>query len=130
MSKRKPSGGRKRSYRKKKKFEIKRFLKQVRLDEQGVEVLKVLRVRGGNRKAVLLRSNFANVVVGNSIKRVKILNVVETPSNRFFAKSNIITKGTIIDTELGRAKVTNRPGQEGMINAVLIEKAEKEKTGK
>jgi small subunit ribosomal protein S8e len=127
MSKRKPSGGRKRSYRKKKKFEIKRFLKQVRLGEQKV---KVLRVRGGNRKAVLLRDNFANVAVGNSIKRVKILNVVETPSNRFFAKSNIITKGTVIDTELGRAKVTNRPGQEGMINAVLIEKAEKEKTGK
>jgi small subunit ribosomal protein S8e len=127
MSKRKPSGGRKRSYRKKKKFEIKRFLKQVRLGEQKV---KVLRVRGGNRKVVLLRSNFANVAVGNSIKRVKILNVVETPSNRFFAKSNIITKGTIIETELGKAKVTNRPGQEGMINAVLIEKAEKEKAGK
>jgi small subunit ribosomal protein S8e len=127
MSKRKPSGGRKRSYRKKKKFEIKRFLKQVRLGEQKV---KVLRVRGGNRKAVLLRANFANVAVGNSIKRVKILNVVETPSNRFFAKSNIITKGTIIETELGRAKVTNRPGQEGMINAVLIEKAEKQKVGK
>ncbi|MEM2426420.1 MAG: hypothetical protein QXE83_05420 [Archaeoglobaceae archaeon] len=33
-----------------------------------------------------------------------------------------MTKGAIIQTEIGKAKVTNRPSQEGIINAVLIEK--------
>ena len=118
MSKQKPSGGKRKSYRKKKKYEIKKFLKQVKIGERKA---KVLRVRGGNRKVVLLKDNYANVSVGDVVKRVKILNVVETPSNRFLAKSNIITKGAIIETEIGKAKITNRPGQEGMINAVLIE---------
>ncbi|MHA1485277.1 MAG: 30S ribosomal protein S8e, partial [Candidatus Thorarchaeota archaeon] len=30
------------------------------------------------------------------------------------------TRGTIIKTSKGRAKVTSRPGQEGILNAVLI----------
>ncbi|MCD6558125.1 MAG: 30S ribosomal protein S8e, partial [Candidatus Aenigmarchaeota archaeon] len=38
-----------------------------------------------------------------------------------FVRRNIITKGAIIMTEDGRAVVTNRPGQEGVINAKLIE---------
>lgn len=121
MSKKKITGGRKKTYRKKKKFEIKKFIKQVKLGERRA---KVLRVKGGKKKCVLLRENFANVVIkkGNEqqVKRVKILNVLETPSNPFLAKSNIITKGTIIQTEIGKAKVTNRPSQEGVINAVLI----------
>ena len=44
-----------------------------------------------------------------------------TPSNKFLARQNIITKGTILQTEIGKVKVTNRPSQEGMINGVLIE---------
>jgi small subunit ribosomal protein S8e len=33
----------------------------------------------------------------------------------------VITKGAVLDTDAGKARVTNRPGQEGMIHAVLIE---------
>ena len=52
---------------------------------------------------------------------MEIQNVIETPSNRFLARQNIITKGTILETKLGEVKVTNRPSQEGMINGILME---------
>ena len=54
-------------------------------------------------------------------KKIEIKNVLETPSNRFLARQNIITKGTIVETELGKAKITNRPSQEGVVNGILIE---------
>ena len=41
-------------------------------------------------------------------------------ANRNYVRRNIITKGAIIQTTLGKAKVTNRPGQDGSINAVLV----------
>ncbi|MEM1996276.1 MAG: 30S ribosomal protein S8e, partial [Thermoplasmatales archaeon] len=72
----------------------------------------------------LLSGNEANVTIPSkgTTKRVKILNVAENIAETHFAQRNIITKGAVIVTELGRAKVTSRPGQNGMINAVLIEK--------
>ena len=66
---------------------------------------------------MLLRSNFVNVAG----KPLEIKNVLETPSNKFLARQNILTKGTIVQTEAGKVKITNRPSQEGMINGVLIE---------
>ena len=33
----------------------------------------------------------------------------------------IITKGALIETELGKAIVTSRPGQDGVVNALLVE---------
>ena len=71
----------------------------------------------------LLTSNIANVYIkktGKS-KKSKITNVLETPSNKFLARQNIIVKGAIIETDSGKARVTNRPSQEGSIQAVLLE---------
>jgi len=83
---------------------------------------KTIKVRGGNVKAVLLSCDYANVLTKDKkVKKAKIKNVVETKSDRFLARQNIMVKGAIIDTELGKARVTNRPGQEGNINAILIE---------
>lgn len=47
-------------------------------------------------------------------------NVLETPSNRFFARQNILTKGTIVETNKGKARITNRPTQEGVVNGILV----------
>jgi small subunit ribosomal protein S8e len=33
----------------------------------------------------------------------------------------MITKGAVLKTELGRARVTSRPGQHGILNAVLMD---------
>ena len=54
--------------------------------------------------------------------KVKILRILDTPANREFAKRDIIVKGSIIETEKGRAIVTSRPGQDGIVNAILLEK--------
>jgi small subunit ribosomal protein S8e len=34
----------------------------------------------------------------------------------------VLTKGAIIDTELGQARVISRPAQDGIINAVLMKR--------
>ena len=50
----------------------------------------------------------------------KIIEVVENSANPNYVRQNIITKGSIIETEKGKAKVTSRPGQHGVVNAVLV----------
>ncbi len=82
---------------------------------------KTLRGKGGNQRTILLKSNVANVKTKSGIKRTEIKNILETPQNRFFARQNRLMKGAIIETPLGKAKITNRPSREGHVNAVLVE---------
>ena len=56
----------------------------------------------------------------NTAKKVEILDVLDNTANRDFVRRKIITKGAVIETELGQARVTSRPGQHGVINAVLV----------
>jgi small subunit ribosomal protein S8e len=51
----------------------------------------------------------------------EITNVVENPADPNYARRNIITRGALIETSEGTAKVTSRPGQDGQVNAVLVE---------
>ena len=41
-------------------------------------------------------------------------------ANPNYVRRNIITKGAIVETPEGNAKVTSRPGQDGVINGILI----------
>ena len=116
---RKISGGRYHASRKKRKCELAGIARVVKLRARKT---KIVRGMGGNERVVLLSIDVANVMdkKGKS-KKAKITNVVETKSNRFLARQNILVKGAIIDTELGKARITNRPTQEGAVNAVLID---------
>lgn len=80
------------------------------------------RVRGGNSKVRLRYADSAVVTDPSSktAKKVKILQVVQVPANREYARRGILVKGATIRTELGTAVVTSRPGQDGVINAVLV----------
>lgn len=115
---RKISGGKYRKRRKKKLYELPGQKREVNL---GKEKRKTLKIRGRNKKTFLLKANTVNVKVGNKIQKLEIKNVLETPSNRFLARQNILSKGTIIQTEKGKVRITNRPSQEGMINGILLE---------
>jgi small subunit ribosomal protein S8e len=116
---RKITGGKYHAARKKKKFELPGTPRVVKLRDRK---MKVLRVMGGNEKQVLLSSNIVNVTNDKGkTKKTTIKNVLETPSNKFLARQNILVKGAIIETELGKARITNRPSQEGSVNAVLIQ---------
>jgi small subunit ribosomal protein S8e len=114
---RKTTGGKYHANRKKRLYEKQGQEKVVTLKETKK---KQLRTHGGNKKTILLNANTVNVVVDGKAKKTKIKNVLETPQNVFHARQNILMKGTIIETDLGKAKITNRPSQEGQVNAILI----------
>ena len=114
----KTSGGKYIKRRKKKLYEMPG---QRRIVKLGKEKRKKKRTIGGNKKMVMLSAKKVSVLINKKAKMVDIKNVLETPSNRFLARQNIITKGTILETELGKVKVTNRPSQTGIVQGVLVE---------
>ncbi len=117
---RKPSGGRYHPSCGKKRSEIGSAPAETHV---GQDRRKVSRTYGGNTKVRALRCEFAavsNLATGQT-KMVKIEKVEENKANPNYVRRNLLTRGAIIRTELGKAKITSRPGQHGVINAVLIE---------
>lgn len=57
--------------------------------------------------------------------KTKLLRVLRNPANVDYQRRGVITKGAIVETEAGQARVTSRPGQDGVINAILVEKIQK-----
>ncbi|PIN87382.1 30S ribosomal protein S8e, partial [Candidatus Woesearchaeota archaeon CG10_big_fil_rev_8_21_14_0_10_32_24] len=53
-------------------------------------------------------------------QKTVIVTVVENPSNPHLVRRNILTKGAVVETKMGKARITSRPGQEGTLNGVLI----------
>ena len=119
LHKRKVTGGRKRPYRKVRKRELGSDFMPIKVGERE---LRIVRAFGGNVKVRLLSDMYANVTVpkDNVTKKVRILEVVDNPAHPQYRREGIITRGAIIRTELGLARVTSRPGQNGVINAVLV----------
>jgi small subunit ribosomal protein S8e len=117
----KPSGGlRHLVHKRKRRYAMGELFVPAVLQEKEEKIIK--RVTGGNLKVSLRNVSIAIVTDKKGKSKVaKILNVLSTPSNREYAKRNIITKGAIIQTSEGKARVTSRPGQDGVVNAVLIE---------
>lgn len=93
----------------------------VELSEKEKRIIK--RTKGGNKKVKLRFVTYANVFDGKNYKKVKILDVVENKAHPLYERRKIITKGAIIKTEIGLAKVTSRPSQHGIVNALLIQKS-------
>ncbi|MCS7122017.1 MAG: 30S ribosomal protein S8e [Archaeoglobaceae archaeon] len=124
-SRRKSTGGLYRAHRKKRKYELGRLPVFTTVGERNV---KKVRVRGGNFKLKLQADKYVNVYDPKTGKvfKAEIKTVIENSANMHFARRNIITRGAVLLTNLGKAKVTNRPSQEGIINAVLVEGAPKE----
>ena len=120
---RKKTGGRYVPSRKKKKYELGRTQRVVKL---APTKSKKLNTRGGNKKVVLLTCDKANIIIEGKAQIADIKNVIETSSNRFWARQNRLVKGAIIETSHGKAKITNRPGQEGCVNAILIKETKSE----
>jgi len=88
----------------------------------GDHSIRVKNSRGGNVKVSLVSDNSVNVIdkSNNSIKKVAITRVLKNPSNRDYERRRVITRGAILDTELGKVRVLSRPGQSGIINGILI----------
>lgn len=117
----KPSGGKKGKHVKvKRKYWIGRYPLNPVIGE---ERRKVVRTKGGGVKVKLAKITYANIAIPGEGKvvKTKVLKLVSNPTSRDLERRGIITKGAIISTELGLARVTSRPGQDGVVNAILIE---------
>jgi small subunit ribosomal protein S8e len=118
-SRRKFTGGRRIASKGKRKIELGREAAEPHLDETRRKNVDTL---GGNRKVRLLRCNMANVTdpSNNTIRQVSIETVVDNESNKHYIRRNILSRGGIVRTEIGNARITSRPGQDGVVNALLI----------
>ena len=88
----------------------------------GESMIKSVRTPGNNRKYKVMVAQTVNVCDPKKKKciKAKIKTVVDNPANRHFIKRNIITKGAIVETDIGKVKITSRPGQSGTLNGVLV----------
>jgi small subunit ribosomal protein S8e len=119
-SRRKFTGGLYKKIRKKKKRDFGSDFIPIKIGEKRKKVVRGL---GGIEKQRLLQADKANVFDSTGKAQVvKIISVKDNPSNPHFVRMGIITKGAIIETEIGLAKVVSRPGQDGVVNAIKIEK--------
>jgi len=116
---RKYTGGRIISARGKRRFELGGDEANTLLGET---IRKTVKTLGGKEKSRLLRTDTALVTdpKTKTAKKVKIVTVSGNPANIHYVRRNILTKGAIIKTEIGSARITNRPGQEGSVSAVLL----------
>jgi small subunit ribosomal protein S8e len=112
------SGGRRRRVRKKRKHELGN---QPTETEVGEPRIKVVDARGNTTKTRALSTNVANVSVDGETVQTSVDDVVENPANPNYVRRNIVTKGAVVETGEGRARVTSRPGQTGQVNAVAVE---------
>ena len=117
-SAKKRTGGRRRPVRKKQKHEQGSAPTETTVGE---EKLKIAETRGGNTKVRAIARGVASVATGDGVVNADIEDVVENPSDPNYVRRNIITKGAVVETSAGRARVTSRPGQDGQVNAVLVD---------
>jgi small subunit ribosomal protein S8e len=118
LGKRKASGGKKKAYRGKKAFEKGGEAAETRFG--GMRRVEK-RVQGGNKKSRLLSVDYANLTDPKTGKteKVPIARVIRNRASVDYDRRGIMTKGAIIETKLGEAIVTSRPGQDGVLNVVL-----------
>ncbi|GAB7091750.1 hypothetical protein JCM18237_20210 [Halorubrum luteum] len=117
-STRKRTGGRLKHAANKKRHQLGREPAETTVGEKRVQFIDS---RGTETKVRALSTNVAQVADGGEVVEAEIEDVVENPSNVNYVRRNIVTKGAIIETSEGRARVTSRPGQTGQVNAVLLE---------
>ena len=112
------TGGRRHPLKNRQKFQTDRYPNEALVGDQETSTRKT---RGNNRKTGLKTVSHVNLVLSDAkIKRSKIVKVLENKTNNDYQRRGIITKGAILETEDGNCRVISRPGQCGIINAILL----------
>ncbi len=112
------TGGRRHPLRTRRKYETDRYPNEA---INGAQVTITRRVRGNNRKTALKTIDFVNLATGDAkVKKAKILKVLENATNNDYKRRGIITKGAILETQEGKCRIISKPGQNGIVNAVLL----------
>lgn len=112
------TGGRRHPLRIRRKYEIDRYPNE---PINAAQISITRRVRGNNRKTALKSIDFVNLATGDAkVKKTKIIKVLDNTTNNDYKRRGIITKGAILETQEGRCKVVSKPGQTGIVNAILL----------
>jgi len=112
------TGGRRSPLRVRRKYETDRYPNE---PINGAQVTITRRIRGNNKKTALKSIDFVNLATGDAkVKKVKITKVLENATNNDYKRRGIITKGAILDTAEGKCRVVSKPGQNGIVNAILV----------
>jgi small subunit ribosomal protein S8e len=112
------TGGRRHPLRIRRKYEIDRYPNEALVNAQETVTRKV---RGKNKKTGLKTIDFVNLAAPDSkVKKTKIIKVLENPTNSDYQRRGVITKGAILETQEGKCRVVSRPGQDGVVNAILV----------
>ncbi|MBA4448085.1 MAG: 30S ribosomal protein S8e [Nitrosopumilaceae archaeon] len=114
----KTTGGRRHPLRIRRKYETDRYPNEA---VTGAQVTVTRTVRGKNRKTAVKTIDFVNLATGDAkVKKTKILKVLDNATNNDYKRRGIITKGAILETQEGKCKVVSKPGQNGIVNAILV----------
>jgi len=112
------TGGRRVPLRIRRKYETDRYPNE---PINGAQVTVTRRIRGNNKKTALKSIDFVNLATGDTkVKKSKILKVLDNTTNNDYKRRGIITKGAILETSEGKCRVVSKPGQNGIVNAILL----------
>lgn len=112
------TGGRRVPLRIRRKYETDRYPNEA---INGAQVTVTRRIRGNNQKTALKSIDFVNLATGEAkVKKTKIIKVLENATNNDYKRRGIITKGAILEIAEGKCRVVSKPGQLGIVNAILL----------
>lgn len=121
LPKKKKTGGSKKAFRGKRKYESGNVQAETRISTTG-DLVQRKRVKGGGFKLSLRESKSVNINFSDGhTTRAEILALVANPSNALYARKGIITKGAILRTSLGLVRVSSKTGSDGVLNGRIME---------
>ena len=113
------TGGLRHPLKTRQKFETDRYPNEAEMGEEQQTITR--KTRGNNRKTGLKIASFVNLVMEDSkVKKSKIIKVLENATNNDYRRRGIISKGAILETQEGKCRVVSKPGQNGIVNAILV----------
>jgi small subunit ribosomal protein S8e len=118
LSTSKITGGRRHPLRTRRKYDMDRFPNEANI---GTQVTVTRQVRANHTKTGLKTIDYVNLAMPDKkVKKTKILKVLENATNSDYQRRGVISKGAILETENGKCRVVSRPGQHGVVNAILL----------
>ncbi|MDC8438460.1 MAG: 30S ribosomal protein S8e [Candidatus Nitrosotenuis sp.] len=112
------TGGRRRPLKTRRKYDMDRFPNEAVMGQQ---VTVTRQVRASLVKTALKTIDHVNLSLKDGkVKKSKILKVLENTTNSDYQRRGVISKGAVLETEDGKCRVVSRPGQHGVVNAVLL----------
>ncbi len=119
FSRRKYTGAKYHSYRRFRKREMGRDPTETKI---GPKKTEIIRAHGGALVQKILSVKYINAYIPKEkkIKKLEIKKFIQNDASIDYQRRGILTRGAIVETDMGKVKITSRPGQIGSLSGVLI----------